>query len=324
MLRQYYLAADCQTDVSALINKPGVLAIVSFDGACAAPTETGIVPIGISSLSGKPFEVIEYGDSVAQRGITSDCHWSSIDDIFFAATWIPAGACKGSIELAAEQAYDRLFGVITEAGFPYPFRIWNYIPNINVGDGDQEEYKQFCVGRQRAFSRLELSQQQYPAASALGTKDQHGGGIVYLLATRAPVKHYENPRQKPAYEYPRRYGPSSPSFARATSVTWSQHSIFVSGTASIIGHDTKAAGDLKEQLKITLENIRYLLQSISANAETLSSVRVYLRHKKDFVETQTYLLQEFPAEVFNIVHADICRDNLLVEIEAVFHAATLK
>jgi chorismate lyase/3-hydroxybenzoate synthase len=56
----------------------------------------------------------------------------------------------------------------------------------------------------------------------------------------------------------------------------------------------------------------------------LSSVRVYLRHKEDFVATEAYLRQQFPEEVINIVHADICRDNLLVEIEAVAHAAILK
>src|SRR5690606_9951218 len=125
--------------------------------------------------------------------------------------------------------------------------------------------------------------------------------------------HHENPRQDPAYRYPRQYGPCSPSFARATGITLSQQRrIFISGTASILGHDTTAAGDLTQQIAVTLENIRYLLDSIPGSIQVLEAIRVYLRHPQDYPAARTLLLQHFPAEVLNFLHADICRDNLLV------------
>ena len=306
-----------------LLHKPGVLALIAFNEPCLAPAEPGIIPIGIPSLCGKAYEVIEYGDKVAERGSTNNCQWSKIDDVFCAATWISTAACA-DIEGATEAAYARLFGLINSAGFPYPFRIWNFMPKINLGDGDQEEYKKFCAGRLRAFSQLDLSRQQFPAASALGIHHSDNaaqGAVIYLLATRAPGQHHENPRQQPAYQYPREYGLSSPSFARATSLSLqSHHPIFISGTASIIGHDTKACGNLQEQLEITLANIRYLLASIDPQASTLSAIRVYLRNAEDLLATQTYLYQQFSPADINIVHADICRANLLVEIECVANA----
>lgn len=314
MLYQSYLHLDSNTDPQAALTQPGVLALVRFDGSCLASSTPGIIPIGLSSLSDQPLEVIRYGEQVAERGSAHDCQWSQIEDLLCVATWISPAACA-HIEEATDDAYRRLFTVMQSAGFHHPFRIWNFIPRINSGLGDREEYKKFCVGRQRAFDRLKLEHRQYPAASALG---HHGeGAVIYLLAHRQPGQHHENTRQEPAYRYPRQYGPCSPSFARATSLTLKDHrQLFVSGTASILGHDTKAAGDLKQQLEITLDNIRHLVESTDHTAATLGAIRVYLRNAEDYPAARDYLAERFPPESVNFLHADICRDNLLVEIEA--------
>lgn len=311
MLRQYY----ANTSAKNLLSKPGVLAVISFDEPCHPSIDSGTIPIGIRSLSGLPLEVIEYSDQVAQRGVNDGCHWSSIGDVMCVATWMTPEECR-DIKTATENGYNRLLQWVHRAGFPHPFRIWNFIPNINQGDGDCEEYKQFCVGRQHAFDRSALSNKRYPAASALGHHST--GGVIYMLASRVAGQHHENPKQQPAYEYPRKYGPCSPSFARATSIELqSTQQIMVSGTASILGHDTQAAGDLEQQLAITLENIRCLQRNINANASDLSAVRVYLRHVHDFPAAEAFLTRILPKESMNFVHADICRKNLLVEIEAV-------
>ena len=337
MLRQYYLDTNLSpassvlaqskdvsqlntsfTTVDELTQKPGVLAIIAFDRPCIEPDRLGIIPAGIPSLSGKAYEVIEYLDQVAERGVNDGCQWSRIDDVFCAATWISPQDCA-DLEAATNDAYTRLFRVITAAGFPHPFRIWNLIPDINKGDGDLEEYKKFCAGRLSAFESLDGSQQQFPAASAVGIQragDAQQGAVIYMLATRQPGRAYENPRQQPAYHYPRQYGPSSPSFARATRIQLnSQQLIFISGTASIIGHDTKGHDDLEQQLEITIDNIRHLLNSIDAQSSPPTAIRVYLRHKENLEATQAYLFRQFSESAINIVCADICRDNLLVEIE---------
>src|SRR5690606_26081424 len=117
----------------------------------------------------------------------------------------------------------------------------------------------------------------------------------------------------------------SPSFARATSLTLGGHrQLFVSGTASILGHDTKAAGNLQQQLEITLDNIRHLTATSGLNADPLGAIRVYLRNADDYAAARAYLATHFPLESVNFLHADICRDNLLVEIEAATHVTDLQ
>ena len=58
---------------------------------------------------------------------------------------------------------------------------------------------------------------------------------VVFAATEATPRHFENPLQVPAYEYPGEYGPRSPSFARATVVAQPGPCLFVSGTRDACG-----------------------------------------------------------------------------------------
>lgn len=320
ILTQDYLSTlevtqpDHELALTDLLSEPGVLAVVGFTDTCRPSSIAGYLPVGMPSLSDKPYEVIRYGNVSAQRGITDDCHWSLIDDVLCAARWISPEDCR-DIEAATEKSYQSLFRLIQSMGFPYPFRIWNFIPDINLGDGDREEYKKFCVGRQHAFHSCHVAPRQYPAASALGHHGQ--GAVIYLLAGRNSGVHHENPRQQPAYQYPRQYGPSSPSFARATSLSLaSQLQVFISGTASIVGHDTQAVGDLQEQLRITLANIHELVAHIDPQEYALSAIRVYLRHPKDYDVARSFLSEHFSLDKVNFLHADICREQLLVEIEA--------
>jgi len=322
-LTQDYLSVDSLNQLPELLKQPGVLALVGFVEDCSEPGSPGYIPVGMPSLSGKPLEVIRYGHQPAERGVTDACHWSLIDDVLCAACWISPKDCE-DIATATEKTYGRLFRLIQSMGFPYPFRIWNFIPNINQGDGDGEEYKKFCVGRHKAFHSWHVAPHEYPAASALGHHGQ--GAVIYLLAGRYSGVHHENPRQQPAYQYPRQYGPSSPSFARATCLNLnSQSQVFISGTASIIGHDTHAAGNLRNQLSITLDNIQQLVAHIDQSHHSLSAIRVYLRHPHDYPDAQAFMSdahasmanrQQFSLDRVNFLHADICRDPLLVEIEA--------
>ena len=59
---------------------------------------------------------------------------------------------------------------------------------------------------------------------------------IGFLAGRAVPRHFENPRQVPAFEYPAQYGPRPPSFSRATAVKAGEGRwIFISGTAAVVG-----------------------------------------------------------------------------------------
>ncbi len=310
MFQQYFTQALPEN----ILQQKGVLSVVSFEPRCQASSRIGVIPVGFDSLSEQPFEVLCYGDSVAQRGVLNDCHWSVIDDVICVSTWLNADDCK-ALNVASFQAYQKLFSVLSEKGFEYLVRAWNFMPNINSGDGDCEQYKLFCAGRERAFHERKLSAQQYPAASALGHHSE--GAVIYLLASKKAVCHHENARQQAAYNYPREYGPSSPSFARATSINIEgDQAIFVSGTASIVGHKTQHIGNLHAQINTTIDNIKALTQDIDTDYAPLKAVRVYLRHRSDYVLARQQLSEIFDFSQTNFLLADICRENLLVEIEA--------
>ena len=232
---------------------------------------------------------------------------------------------------ATATAYTQLLAAAPELGFAHLVRIWNCIPNINLGDGDAEQYRQFCVGRFEAFAKL-ARVPAYPAASALGLRQ--GVGRIGLLAARFPAAAIENPRQLSAFLYPPLYGPSSPSFSRASLLpTESGDVLLVSGTAAITGHASMHPGDVDAQLRLALANISAVVAAAEGPPDVFSArsgtaltaqrsvdiqLRVYLRHAELQPHAQLGLAAclGVPSSV-EWLQADICRRELLVEVEAV-------
>ncbi len=316
MFRQYYSSEAPNT----LLGKPNVLSVVTYNHDCSPPAQPGTIPCGLSSLSSHLSEVIECDGEVV-RGKTGNCLWSKTQDLICSAIWISPDDCF-NITDSAEKAYIALMSHLIEAGYPNPIRLWNFIPDINLGEGDREAYKQFCTGRLKAFNRIGILPDAFPAASALGHHSR--GAVIYALATPESGVHYENPKQRSADHYPRQYGPSSPSFARATSVEIGrEHWAFISGTASILGHETQSPGDIHQQLEVTLSNIDHLAEHIHQDTRAFNGIRVYLRHEEDLEVSKKALEQHFPNCEITYTKADICRANLLVEIEAALALPTL-
>ncbi len=95
-----------------------------------------------------------------------------------------------------------------------------------------------------------------PAASALGF-ESGPLTICFFAAREAMPLAIENPRQVSAYKYPEDYGPRSPTFSRASAIELhGQTVLFISGTASIVGHQTMHAGDVVAQTQETIVNIK--------------------------------------------------------------------
>jgi enamine deaminase RidA (YjgF/YER057c/UK114 family) len=146
---------------------------------------------------------------------------------------------------------------------------------------------------------------------------------VIFLATRFAVENWENPEQTPAYCYPAQYGPRAPAFARASRFTdnngveW----IFISGTAAIKGHETLHCGNFGGQLQVTLENVDIVLKKCGMRLEDCVSGRrrhfkAFLRHRSDLPELLNRMKTVMtPRDSLTVVEGDICREDLVVEIE---------
>ncbi|HVS26604.1 MAG TPA: hypothetical protein VHE58_04820 [Burkholderiales bacterium] len=222
------------------------------------------------------------------------------------------------------QAISRTLGFIKNQGYPHLLRIWNYFPGINAKDNEIDRYQLFCLGRHQAFfEHGSLSTHELPAASALGTAT--GSLWIYFLASKAPATQRENPRQTSAYRYPRQYGPHSPSFARATLARWeTENHLYISGTASIVGHLSLHPGDVQQQMAETLANINALIEhtareeDINMNPGNIALLKVYIRQARHFPLIRKMLESSLGTGLSVLyLQADICRRDLLLEIEGV-------
>ncbi|MFK8014588.1 MAG: hypothetical protein AB8G17_03950 [Gammaproteobacteria bacterium] len=219
------------------------------------------------------------------------------------------------------EVYQQLLDFIHAQGFHDIVRIWNTVPDINGGDGDQERYKQFCLGRAEAFDAAHMAQRQPPAATAVGSAPEQPLRVFILAALQAP-QLVENPRQVSAFAYPRVYGPRSPSFSRASLLdTHGRRQMFLSGTAAIVGHESQHEGDDSRQINVLLENIRTLIRNADL-ADASATLRVYVRDMKlaQTVREHMAALTNQPERLV-ILAADICRRELLVEVDGVIECA---
>lgn len=242
-----------------------------------------------------------------------------LDESLFAAA--PAAT---PLQAASNEAYRRIFRLLEAQQLPHLWRVWNYLADITGESHGLERYRQFNIGRQDAF--LEFSRVatgNVPAACAIGLAESPLS--IAFMAGNQPAVPVENPRQVSAYHYPAAYGPRSPTFSRAALVYLpGQEILFISGTASIIGHQTVHPGDVVGQCCEALTNVAAVVAEANRLGRSTPyalnelSYRVYVRHAGDFPAVRETLspLIGAKAEVVYL-QADICRADLLLEIEAV-------
>jgi chorismate lyase/3-hydroxybenzoate synthase len=229
------------------------------------------------------------------------------------------------LDMLTHNAYQRLLVQARALGYPHLLRLWNYFPQINRESDGLERYQRFCAGRHKALAaNLSDFPRSLPAGTAVGTMS--GPLQIHFLAARHAGTHIENPRQVSAYEYPRIYGPRSPSFARATlqpSISGSH--LLIAGTASVVGHVSEHIGSPHKQ---TLEII-HNLNALIAQTERLHGIargqwcgqalfKIYIRHPEHFAEIHGILNEQLPSHSQVLyLQGEMCRSELLLEIEGI-------
>ena len=307
----------------ALLGMPETLAVFGF--GTLAPSSAAIddprylhVPLSPLREAAAPYEVWRSAGPVAtgREGAIRYSHDGAL--MFGVLEWEEP---DGGILHASAHAYAALVAFWRDSDYPHLLRIWNYFDAITLGEGDSERYRQFCVGRVQGLGDVDT--RTLPAATAIGSRDGRRVLQVYWLAAREPGLPLENPRQVSAYRYPREYGPQSPTFARALLPPSSRVPLLLSGTASIVGHASQHADSLRAQLDETLTNLDSLLGAARERAPTLSPhldgtsrLKVYVRDATDADAVAAQLEARLGTRVpWLMLHADVCRRELLVEIE---------
>lgn len=233
-----------------------------------------------------------------------------------------------------EIPFEKLTRTLESQGFSYDdiFRQWNYVGDIleehSVDGKIIQNYQHFNDIRAIHY-RKKQDRIQYPAATGIGMR--HSGLCIDVVAVKTsaafngknlPIK---SPVQKDAYRYDDKYlvGESTvlptknaPLFERGRSLLSNGSGIaIISGTASIKGEETIDQDNIGRQTENTLQFTKELLKDYP-NAQCLRA-RLYVKRDQNPDEAVRIFKAAFPKTcVCTSVFADVCRNNLLIEIES--------
>jgi chorismate lyase/3-hydroxybenzoate synthase len=227
----------------------------------------------------------------------------------------------GGLRQRVAAAYRAVIDALETVG-KHPARFWNFIPDIGAPMVDGlDRYMVFNAGRHDAYGDQRGA---LGTASAVGIK---GSDLsIHCLALDEAGTPVENPRQTPAWQYSARYGPLPPCFSRATIVgLGGRRTLLIGGTASVVGEDSRHFGEFDAQMEEILLNLDALIRQADANANgggtplhRLIDVRVYVTSAAHAERAREILVSSCPrARTITVAIAQICRPELLVEVEGV-------
>ena len=234
-----------------------------------------------------------------------------------------------------EQSMDIFEGIgkmLSDNGFKPSdiYRQWNYIPGITVLNDGSQNYQEFNDARSIFYGRDNWTG-GYPAATGIGTSA--GGVVVEICAIKGeqcanlPI---DNPLQIAAHNYSQQVldgkviellnERTTPKFERARLLGGT---ILISGTAAIKGERSNYSTDAVEQAAETMEIMDRLTSKENIPVENSGSeydlLRVYVKREKDIPAVHEYMQSHYPATKKHYLVADVCRPELLIEIEGVAH-----
>jgi enamine deaminase RidA (YjgF/YER057c/UK114 family) len=237
---------------------------------------------------------------------------------------------------------EQLREALERAGSSYAqvVRTWFYLGGITNSDPQGERYQELNRARSDFYKDIRFTAQVpqvdgrsgvYPASTGIGMAGCGLVGSCMALTTQRSdfqLLPLENPQQTPAYAYSARYSAQSPKFSRAVALVLGDYiTTWVSGTASIVDSETRFPGDAASQTEQTIDNIQRLiaaenfarhgLPGAGAGLHDLAKIRVYLKRPEDLACCQAVCQRRFGSVPAIYARADVCRPDLLVEIEGV-------
>lgn len=237
------------------------------------------------------------------------------------------GNLQHTIATQAEEVFETIRLLFERESMPLHsiVRQWNYIEQITAYTQGRQHYQAFNDARSLFYDRSDW-QDGFPAATGIGT--QRGGVMIDLNATLSytgeiHIVPVDNPLQVAAHAYSQQQllgaaderlrQKTTPKFERAKQVM--QHGngvLYLSGTAAIRGELSLQEVGIEEQTSITIENINMLTGS-----HALQIIRVYLKNVEELEQAKKVIEHCYPGLPALYLQADVCREELLIEIEGV-------
>ena len=272
--------------------------------ACCGSKVTGTQFI---ALAGAQLNPIMDGDrKVGNWYETSDARYCLLGDI-------RADDLSLGREEQARAVFEKMDTLLQQAGMAFTdiARTWIYLNNL------LEWYDEFNAVRTAFFQEHGVFDKMVPASTGIGAGSAAGEEMVCALLAVKPrhegVKVFAvpSPLQCPALDY-------RSSFARAVEISQpGSRLLTISGTASIApGGETVHLDNCEKQIELTMQVVHEILKSRGMDwADTCRAIAYF----KNIAETP--LLEKYcranqlPELPVAISHADVCRHDLLFEIE---------
>lgn len=238
-----------------------------------------------------------------------------------------------------KQCYETMEQILLNENMDFSnvIRQWNYLEGIldiiKIDNKSIQRYQMLNEIREEFYSKCKFVN-GYPSATGIGMN--YGGFVLGFIASSLNTGVYPitNVEQIDAHRYSEHVlageqikelsTKATPKFERAKLVLSDKSSeLYISGTASIKGEETIGVDDVLEQTKIIFSNIRMLVEqqykdSNSGKEMKYKAIRIYIKERDLVIKVKKLVQEEFllkNALIFLI--ADICRDNLLIEIEGI-------
>ena len=238
------------------------------------------------------------------------------------------------VSVQSNAVFTRIEEILLRENFPINtiIRQWNYIEHICECDGENQHYQDFNDSRSHFYAKTDWNS-GYPAATGIGT--EHGGIMVEFIALEGEGLinvALNNPLQTAAHKYsqdvllgaedPCFKQRSTPKFERARVLGLpDRQTVYISGTAAIRGEASHIADDITEQTRMTMQNIDYLVSNENypgeGSSRTYEMLRIYVKYPCQMENARQYMTEHYPETMKIYICADICREELLVEIEGI-------
>ena len=248
---------------------------------------------------------------------------------------IPATNFDDKVKAQSREVFAKLDALLSAYGFEVDdiVRQWNYIGNIVSYKDGKQNYQEFNDARSSYYAEGKWSN-GYPAATGIGSTDGIVvGGIAFKRADTKGVYPIDNPLQVAAHVYSKSVlidndenaVKSTPKFERAKLIeSLGGAYCFVSGTAAIRGEESVDPSSAELQTVKTIENIEYLVSKenlvrfgCKPYELKYAFLHIFIKHAEDYEAVRAVVEASYPQVPALYSVADVCRSELLVEIEGI-------
>jgi len=275
------------------------------EGDSAGTTLTGVTAHAVTDVHVE--RVVLDGRIVGSVFDDATARRCCLGDLWPADTSLPRRAQAA----AAFDMIERALGTIGMA-FRDVVRTWLYLDRL------LEWYDVLNAVRNTLFRDRGVFDGVVPVSTGIGGANAAGAAIIADARAIRPhgddvtITPLASPLQCPALEY-------GSSFSRALEITAPDHRrVLVSGTASIDPAGATAhVGDLEAQIDLTMRVVAAILESRQMSWRNATRVIAYIKDGTQGDVFARYLAANGLAEVPVVTtENDVCRDDLLFEIEA--------